>query len=54
MCIKSEVEEILFKLATNDHSDDFGPNGLSALYPRVMFKLLFSLISDFNISSALR
>ena len=22
MCIKSEVEEILFKLATNDHSDD--------------------------------
>ena len=39
MCIlvKSEVEEILFKLATNDHSDElscwhqnFGPNGLSA------------------------
>ena len=22
MCIKSEVEEILFKLATNDHSDE--------------------------------
>ena len=21
MCIKSEVDEILFKLATNDHSD---------------------------------
>ena len=21
MCIKSEIEEILFKLATNDHSD---------------------------------
>ena len=37
MCIKSEVEEILFKLVTNDHSDEaflltsnFGPNGLSA------------------------
>ena len=31
MCIKSETEEILFKLATNDHSDEafFGPNGLS-------------------------
>ena len=33
---------------------NFGPNGLSAPYPRAMFKLLFSLISDFNISSALR
>ena len=22
MCIKSEVEEILFKLATHDHSDE--------------------------------
>ena len=22
MCIKSEVEEILFKLETNDHSDE--------------------------------
>ena len=22
MCIKSEFEEILFKLATNDHSDE--------------------------------
>ena len=22
MCIKSEAEEILFKLATNDHSDE--------------------------------
>ena len=37
MCIKSEVEEILFKLAINDHSDEaflltkqFGPNGLPA------------------------
>ena len=37
MCIKSEVEEILFKHATNDHCDDafpltskFGPSGLSA------------------------
>ena len=33
---------------------NFGPNGLSAPYPWVMFKLLFSLIFDFNISSALR
>ena len=48
MCIKSEVEEIHFKLATNDNSDEaflltsnFGPNGLSAPYPRAMFKLLF-------------
>ena len=24
MCIRSEVEEILFKLATNDHSDEAG------------------------------
>ena len=37
MYIKSEVEEILFKLETNDHSEEaflltktFGPNGLSA------------------------
>ena len=37
MCIKSEVEEFLFKLAINDHRDEaflltqnFGPNGLSA------------------------
>ena len=22
MCIKSEIEEILFKIATNDHSDE--------------------------------
>ena len=37
MCINAEVEEIHFKLATNDHSDEafpvdikkFGPNGLS-------------------------
>ena len=38
MCIKSEVEEILFKLAINDHSNvaflfasKFDPNGLFAL-----------------------
>ena len=48
MCIKSEVEEILFKLATNDHSDEpscwhkiFGPNGLCAPYSKALFKLLF-------------
>ena len=36
MCLKSEVEGILCKIATNDHSDEaylltskFGPNGLS-------------------------
>ena len=48
MYIKSEVEEILFKLATNDYSDEpscwhqkFGPNGLSAHAQGAMFKLRF-------------
>ena len=62
MCIKSEVEEILFKLATNDHSDEtvlwhqnFGPNGLSAPAQGLCL-IFFSSISaaDFNISSAVR
>ena len=60
MCIKSEVEEILFKLAINDHSDEaflltkhFGPNGLSA--PAQGLCLDFSSITtDFNISSGER
>ena len=48
MCIKSEIEEILFKLATNDHSDKafllilkFWPEWVVCPYPRAMFKLLF-------------
>ena len=62
MCIKSEVEEILFKLATNDHSDEavlltskFGPNGLSAPAQGICL-IFFSSITaaDFNISSAVR
>ena len=48
MCIKSEIEEILFKLATNDHSDKtflltskFWPEWVVCPYHRAMFKLLF-------------
>ena len=61
MCIKSEVEEILFKLATNDRSDEvflltsnFGPNGLSALSQGLYLNFFSSVTADFNISSALR
>ena len=59
MCIKSEVEEILFKLATNDHSDEafswhhnFGPNGLSAIAIEQCLNFFSSITADFNISSA--
>ena len=63
MYIKSEVEEILFKLATNDHSDEaflltsnFDPNGLSApaLVKGLYLNFFSSITADFNISSALR
>ena len=59
MCIKSEVEEIFFKLATNEHSDKaflltstFCPNGLSAPVQGLCLNF-FSSPADFNISSAL-
>ena len=61
MCIKSEVEEILFKLATNDHSDEAFP--LTSKFwlwwvvcpcPRAMFYFFSSITTDFNISSAFR
>ena len=58
MCLKSEVEGILFKLATNDDSDEaflltsnFGPNGLSAPTLRVCLNFFSSITADFNISS---
>ena len=61
MCIKSEVEEILFKLATNDNSDEaflltsnFGPNGLSAPTLGLCLNFFSSITAHFNISSALR
>ena len=61
MCIKSEVREILFKLATNDHSDEvfcwnqnFGPNGLSPPTLGLCLNFFSSITADFNISSALR
>ena len=61
MCIKSEVEEILFKLTTNDHSDEaflltsnIGPNGLSAPAQGLCLNFFSSITADFNISSALR
>ena len=61
MCIKSEAEDILFKLATNDHSDEpscwhktFGPNGLSAPAQRLCLNFFSAITADFNISSALR
>ena len=48
MCIKSEIEEILLKLATNDHSDKayllipkFWPEWVVCPYLRALFKLLF-------------
>ena len=44
MCVKSEVEEILFKLATNDQNDEaflltkiLALMGCLLLFPRVMF-----------------
>ena len=61
MCIKSEVEEILFKLATNDHSDEaflltenFGPNGLSAPALGICLNFFSLITADFNISLSLR
>ena len=61
MCIKSEVEGILCKLATNDHSDEaylltsnFGPNGLSAPAQVLCLNVFSSITADFNISSAIR
>ena len=61
MYIKSEVEEILLKLATNDHSDkpscwhqNFGPNGLSAPAQGLCLIYVSSITADLNLSSALR
>ena len=61
MCIKSEVEEILFKLAINDNSDkaylltsNFGPNGLSAPTLELYLNFFSSITADFNISLALK
>ena len=61
MCIKSEVEEILFKPATNDHSDEafpltskFWPLWVVCPCPRAMLYFFSSVTTDFNISSALR
>ena len=50
-CIRSEVEESLFKLATNDHSDE-----AFLLTSTIVLCLNFfsSIIADFNICSALR
>ena len=60
MCIKSEVEGILCKLATNDHSDEaylltskFGPNELSAPAQGLCLNVFSSVTTDFNISSAI-
>ena len=56
MCIKSEVEEILFKLATNDHSDEafqltsnFWPQ--SATAQGLCLNFFSSITADFNMSS---
>ena len=55
MYIKSVVEQILFKLATNDHSDEafllisnFGPNGLSAPAQGLCLIFFSSITADFN------
>ena len=61
MCIKSEIEEILFKLATNDHSDkafllksNLGLNGLSVPTLGLCLNFFSSITADFNKSPALR
>ena len=62
MCIKSEVEEILFKLATNDHSDetffvDIKFLALMGCVPRTLrlcLNFFSSITAEFNISSSLR
>ena len=54
MRIKLEVEEILFKLATNDPScwhKNFSPNGLSApTLARLCLNFFSSITADFNMS----
>ena len=59
MCLKLEVEEILFKIAINDNSDEaflltsnFGPNGLSAPTLGLCLNFFSSGTADLNISSA--
>ena len=61
MCIKSEAEEIPFKLVTNNHSDEaflltstFWSFELSAPAQGLCLNLLSSITADFKISSALR
>ena len=59
MCIKSEVGEILFKLANivmrpSGWHQNFGPNGLSAHTLGLCLNFFSSITADFNISSALR
>ena len=61
MCIKSEVEEIHVKLATNDHSDEaslltiiFSANGLSVPSQGLCLNFFPSVTGDLNMSSALR
>ena len=61
VCIKLEVEEILFKLATNNHSvepscwhQNVSPNVLSAPAQGLCLNYFSSIIADFNLSSALR
>ena len=58
MCLKSEVEEILFKLATNDHSDKGLPVDtkflalMGCLPPTLRLSLNFfsSITAEFNIT----
>ena len=56
MCIKSEVEEILFKLAKmtivmrpSCWHQNFGPNGLSAPAQGLCLNFFSSITADFNI-----
>ena len=53
MCLKSEVEEILFKFATNDPScwhKKIGTNGLSAPTLGLCLNFFSSITADFNMS----
>ena len=61
ICINSEIEEILFKLATNDHSDktscwyqNFGPNWWPAPTLGLYLNFFSSITADFNTSSAFK
>ena len=62
MCIKSEVEKILFLnlqqmtivMRLSCWYQNFGPNGMSAPVQGLCLNVISAITTDFNISSALK